>query len=594
MTETLIRGRYEPGEPIAEGGVFTVSRGRDVQTGRPVALKTLLHEFSGDPEFVRRLRHEAEGTGALSHPGVVPVQEVWEEGGTLHLATEFVRGINLGERIRRLAPFPLAVAIDIAAAIAEALQAAVEAGFVHGDLRPENVIITPEGHVRVTDFGVGQALAASSRIQIAAMMRSARYLPPEVAQGRPITPASDVYSLGVLLYQMLTGRAPFDGETPLAIAAQHLRDAPPSLRRQNPGVPKGVEAVVNRCLQKDPALRYATSGEMLADLRRVRDALRFGRSLDDAPAAAPPRRPAAPEPQLAVRPEPKPEPTAEAPSSRRRRREEADDRRGEPSALTLVLVLVLAIGLLAGGFAFMSWVFRAPRDVTIPPILQLTQSDAASRLEGLGLSMAVEREEYNDRYPAGTVMRVTPPPGTSVKEGRAIRVWVSKGPAPVEVPDVTGMDLKRARAEIRASDLVVGRIADEFSETVAKGEVISQTPAGGESQPKKTKVSLVVSKGPEPIPEPEPAPAPPQLGDPNSPVEDRLFDVEFKVPEGPDGREDQEIRIEVVDESGTHDVYNETRKSGETIRVPVPARGRKGGVVIRVYVDGHLYNQQFK
>lgn len=593
-----MRGRYEPGEVVAEGGTFVVIRGRDLQTGRPVAIKRLSAEFMADPEFTQRLRQEAEELFRLSHPGIAQVYDAWEEEGTLYLATEFVRGINLAERIRRLAPFPLAVAIDIAAAICDALQTAAEVGFVHGDLRPENVIITPEGHVKLTDFGVAQAITASSRLQVTAMVRSARYLPPEVAQGRPITPASDVYSLGILLYEMLAGRPPFDGETPVAIAAQHLRDAPPSLRRLNPGVPRGVEAVVMRCLQKDPAARYSSAGALLEDLRGVREALRFGRSLDAPPTPVPPSRregAAGSEPTVVMRPpgQPEPEPAALQPEERRKRRQELeeDDRRGEPATLTLVLVLFLAIALLAGGFAFMSWIFRAPRDVTVPPLLQLPQAEAAARLQAAGLTMVVEREEYDEKAPAGTVMRMIPPAGTSVKEGRPIRVWISRGPAPVEVPDVTGMDLKRARNEIRAANLVVGRIADEFSETVPKGEVISQSPAGGELQPKKTKVSLIVSKGPEPPPPPEPTPEPPQLGDPNSPVEDRLFDVEFVVPEGPD---EQEVRIEVVDESGPHDVFNETRRRGERIQVPVPARGRKGGVVIRVYLDGRLYSQQFK
>src|SRR5262249_23124633 len=157
----LVRGRYEPGERIAEGGFFTVVRARDVLTGRPVALKTLNAEFSADAEFMRRLRDEAEAAIHLEHPEIAPVYEGWEDDGTLHLATELVGGITLRERIRRFAPFPLAVAIDIAAAVAEALQAAADAGFVHGDVRPENVIVTPDGHVKVTDFGVGRAIAAS-------------------------------------------------------------------------------------------------------------------------------------------------------------------------------------------------------------------------------------------------------------------------------------------------------------------------------------------------------------------------------------------------------------------------------------------------
>jgi hypothetical protein len=606
----LVRGRYEPGERIAEGGFFTVVRARDVMTGRPVALKTLNAEFSADAEFMRRLRGEAEAAIRLEHPGIAQVFEVWEEGGTLHLATEFVRGINLKERIRRFAPFPLAVAIDIAAAVAEALQVAADAGFVHGDVRPENVIVTPEGHVKVTDFGVGSAIAASSRIQVTALLRSARYLPPEVAQGRPLEPAADVYSLGILLYEMLAGQVPFDGESPVAIAVKHLHDPPPSLRRQNVGVPKGAEAVVMKCLQKDPAARYPSAGAVLADLRGVREALRFGRSLESPPsavtvkaarAAAPPAR-QDPAPSLRQEPGPPAEEmpprtaraaakTAPEPAGRKSRERPRDEGGGEVSSWLLVLGLLFAILLLVGGFAFMSWIFKAPRDITVPPVLQLSQEDAGTRLKSAGLSMVVERQEYDERYPAGTVMRVIPPAGTSVKEGRPVRVWVSRGSAPIPVPDVTGMPLKRARGEIRSAGLVVGGIADEFNETVEKGEILSQKPRAGEGVPRRTAVSLVVSKGPEPPPPTPPAPEPviPE-GDPNEPVKDRLFDVSFTVPEGPDP---QEVRIEVVDLSGPHDVVNETHHPGEELRFSVPARGRKGGVIIRVYLDGRLFKEQY-
>jgi eukaryotic-like serine/threonine-protein kinase len=605
----LIRGRYEPGERIAEGGFFTVVRARDALTGRPVALKTLNAEFSADAEFMRRLRDEAEAAIRLEHPEIAQVYEVWEDGGTLHLATELVRGINLKERIRRFAPFPLAVAIDIAAAVAEALQAAADAGFVHGDVRPENVIVTPEGHVKVTDFGVGRAIAASSRIQVTALLRSARYLSPEVAQGRPLEPAADVYSLGILIYEMLAGQPPFDGDTPVAIAVKHLHDPPPSLRRQNAGVPKAAETVVAKCLQKDPALRYPSAGALLADLRGVREALRFGRSLDTVPppasvkaarASVPPRPEASPPGQQPVpraeempprMPPPVSAPASE-PSARKRRERQRDDGGGEPSSWLLVLGLFFAILLLVGGFAFMSWIFRAPRDIMVPPVLQLSQVDAEGRLKAVGLPMVVERQEYDEKNPAGTVLRVIPPGGTSVKEGRPVRVWISKGPAPIEVPDVTGKPLKNARGEIRSLGLVVGGIADEFNETVEKGEVISQKPRAGESVPRRTAVSLVVSKGPEPPPEPAPTPEPviPE-GDPNTPVQDRLFDISLTVPKGTDP---QEVRIEVVDVSGAHDVVNEQHSPGDALRYSVPARGRKGGVIIRVYLDGRLFTEQYK
>jgi serine/threonine-protein kinase len=663
-TGPLLHGRYEVGETLSTEGFFSVHQGRDTVTGRPVAIKTLNAEFRTDTEFVTRLRDELEATLRLEHLGIAQLYDVWEADGTLTFVTEWVRGINLKERIRRFAPFPLAVAIDIGAAVSEILQTAAESGFVHGDLRPEQIIITPDGHVKVTDFGVGRAVAASSRVQVSAMLQSARYRPPEQANGRPPDAAGDVYAQGILLYEMLAGQVPYDGETAFAIAVKHLHDQPTSLRRHNPGVPRGVEAVVMKCLQKDPTQRYPSSEDLSADLRSLREALRFGRPLD-APPQAPRRKGAVgdhrppttdhrpttndqrPSPMadgagsdgaMAVgeraagvdltppilTPPPAPLPETERgsqvsaaprklegrvstplsasgrgdrgegstpdrkPARKPRAIDPDDDRRGEPSGWLLVFGFLAAIAMVAGGFFLMARIFKAPKDVPVPPLMQLSQADALARAQSVGLTLVVERQEFDDVYPKGTVMKVIPPPGTSVKEGRAIRVWLSKGIAPVEVPEVTGLPLKRAREAIRAENLVVGRIADEFSDSIPKGDIISQSPPGGRSVPRRTSVSLVVSKGEEPPP-PKPDPIIPE-GDPSTPLETRTFDVTITMPEGPP--EKQRLRIEVTDQNGPHDVVNATHRAGETVKYEIQAYCREKGAIIRTFVDDRLYNEQ--
>ena len=235
----LLNGRYELGEKVGEGSFFFVYRGRDTSTGRTVAIKMLSDEYAGDREFAERLRAEARQAVKLDHPHIVPVYDAWSEDGRVAIATEFVRGINLKDRVRRVAPFPLAVAIDIAAAACEALEYAASQGIAHGDLRPENILVTPEGQVKLADFGIGAAVCASSRLQMSALLHSAHYLPPEVAQGKLPSAASDVYSLGAILFEMLSGQPPFQADTPFAIAVKHLHDPPPALRRFNPGSAEG-------------------------------------------------------------------------------------------------------------------------------------------------------------------------------------------------------------------------------------------------------------------------------------------------------------------------------------------------------------------
>ena len=278
-TAPVFNNRFEVGERLAEGTFFFTHRGRDIESGQPVAIKVLKPQYAADESFAERLLNEAQSARRLRHANIAQVLDAWEERGTLVIATEWVRGINLKDRIRRVAPFPLAVAMDITLACAQALQFAHENGYVHGDIRPDNVIITPDGRVKITDFGVGAAVAGSSRIQLNSLEQAAFYMAPELAEGKTPDTRSDLYSLGCLVYEMLAGVVPYDAETPLAVAVKHLNDPIPSLKKVNPSVPNAVDGMVAKCLQKNPAERYNAPLALLEDIHRVREAIRTDSSL---------------------------------------------------------------------------------------------------------------------------------------------------------------------------------------------------------------------------------------------------------------------------------------------------------------------------
>jgi eukaryotic-like serine/threonine-protein kinase len=628
----LLNSRYEVGEKIGEGSFFAVYRGRDSQSGQAVAVKIASDEYAGDREFADRLRAEALAASRLDHPHIVAVYDAWMEGGRIAIATEFVRGINLKERVRRVAPFPLAVAIDIAAAVSEALEYAASQGLSHGDLRPENILVTPEGQVKLADFGVGAAVCASSRLQMSALLHSAHYLPPEVAQGKAPSAPSDVYSLGAILYEMLSGQPPFQADTPFAIAVKHLHEPPPSLRRQNPGVPKAVEGIVLKCLQKEPAARYPNPGALLADLRGVREALRFGKPLtwSPVPEPVPPAAGRGAEPA----PGPAKAPAVAAPVPPRHPPVErtANGTFGEPSLRLLILLPLMALCLAGAIFAMFVVGTRAPRDTTVPDVLHMTRDEAKRHLGERGLLMRVARENFNETAPPGTVTASDPPPDVQVKQGKAVDVWISKGPKPSTVPNLPGLTEADARARLSDARLSAGEVRREFDETVPAGQIVSQEPAAQTQVERNSPVSFVISKGPEPEPPPEPSTPPEQAPTPssegttdsgatigggtdnapgggtstgtgtmtdlaspaagaNQPApgavenKDRVFDISTKM-EG--DRPMNRLRIVVTDEHGRQQVLSQLYPRRETVHKSIKATGAPGTIRIEVYENGQL------
>src|ERR1700688_3497374 len=268
----VFSNRYELTHLIARGGMAQVYRARDRQLDRPVALKVLFPELSVDRAFVERFRREAQAAANLSHPNIVPVFDWGEDSGSYFIVMEFVDGRALSSILRTAGPLHPDRAAEIAADVAGALAYAHRHGVVHRDVKPGNVLITEEGTIKVTDFGIARAVnTEESLTQTGAVMGTATYFSPEQAEGMGVDSRSDIYSLGVVLFEMVTGRPPFMGDTPVAVASKHVRDHPPAPREVNPGVPPDLEAIILKCLAKSPDHRYATAEELRADLLRFNE-----------------------------------------------------------------------------------------------------------------------------------------------------------------------------------------------------------------------------------------------------------------------------------------------------------------------------------
>ena len=588
----LLNDRYELGERLAEGTFFMTHRGRDVETGRTVAIKVLKAAYAADDAFSERLLAEAQSAAELRHPNIAHVYEAWRERGTVVIIAEWVRGINLKDRILRVAPFPLAVAMDILLACAEALKYAHSAGAVHGDIRPDNVIITPDGRVKVTDFGLGASVAASNKLQLSALPEAADYLAPEVASGRAPETRTDLYSLGCILYEMLAADTPYEADTPLALAVKHLHDPVPPLRKANPAVPPCVEGIAQKCMQKQPDARYSSATELLEDIQKVRDALRGSGTLSWSPMESPTENAQVP-PKAPTR-----RPVHDAP-----RVERAQDH--GPSAGLLLGLALLAVLMIIVFFGIGVYFTSAPGQVTLPSgLIGKSAVEAAAVLERLGLKTET-RQEFNDRHPSGIVYETVPREGTDLRAGKSVLLYVSKGVEPVKIPDVVGKKVDDAQREIRAAGLVMGKTEVEFSEVIDKGLVMSQSPVGETEARKKSAVNLVVSKGAEPVPdagpvdiEPSQTQTPPDDEAPDTPGEPaaapgppREHVVTVELPKS--GTRQRTVRIVTRNEDGSEETaYEQEHSPGDKVEHTVTTLGARGKCQIRVYLDGRLVDRK--
>jgi serine/threonine-protein kinase len=476
-----------------------VRKGHDTRLGRVVAIKRLRTDLASDPTFQARFRREAQSAASLNHPAVVAVYDTGEEpasdgSGTMqpYIVMEFVAGRTLRDILREGRKILPERALEITSGVLAALDYSHRAGIIHRDIKPGNVMLTPSGDVKVMDFGIARAMSDSHTMtQTAAVVGTAQYLSPEQARGETVDSRSDVYSTGCLLYELLTGRPPFVGDSPVAVAYQHVREParPPS--DHDTDLPAAVDAIVMKSLAKRLEDRYQSAAAMRADIERYL----AGRPVQ---AAAPPPVPVSP---------PAPPPVDETRTRMRPVLPPPDDlddddyaRRG-PRPLVLVLLALLVLALIAGAWVVLrSSLFEsAPDQDQVPNVIGLSETDARDAIAAAGLDVGGVSFEASDTVADGEVIRQDPNPDLYVDPGASVDIVVSSGLPMVNVPFLVGSTQEQARDKLRAAKL------DPQFETVEsdepQGQVLSTSPEAGEAVQQGTTVTVTVSKGPKQVPD---------------------------------------------------------------------------------------------
>ncbi len=487
---SLFDGRYRIVRRLGQGGMARVFLAQDESLHRQVAVKVLADRHSDDPHFIERFQREARAAARLNHPNIVQVYDQSQTAGMSYIVQEYVEGETLKDLIRRESPIEPRRAITIALQILAALRVAHQQGVIHRDVKPQNILVQLDGKIKVADFGIASA-GDTEMTEAGSIVGTAQYLAPEQARGLSVGPPADLYAVGIVLYEMLSGRVPFEGESAVTVAMRHVQEAPEALTDRNPLVPDALESVVMRALTKDPTQRYQSADEMGLELDKVRQGL----SISDETAVIGAATIAMNRPieQTMVAPPLPP-------------RERAPVRAKNPNRRRLWILLIvvgavlaaIAIGLVAWGQIGSS--SNTPTTaattgvlVQVPNVVGQQEADAIAALKQLELIPLVIKTASTNA-PAGQVTAQHPGSGESVPAGTTVEIDVSSGPDAVAVPNVAGLSLADATSKLEAEKLVV-HLDTDSSDTVAEGIVISQSPSAGVSVKPGTTIGLVISSG---------------------------------------------------------------------------------------------------
>jgi serine/threonine-protein kinase len=538
----VLDGRYRIEGRVAVGGMATVYRAVDTRLDRVLALKVMHPNLAADTGFVERFIREAKAVAKLAHPNVVGVFDQGQDGTYVYLAMEYVAGCTLRDVLRERGALQPRAALDILEPVLAALGAAHRAGLVHRDMKPENVLIGDDGRVKVADFGLVRAVDTQTSASTGALLGTVSYLAPEQIGHGTVDQRSDVYACGLVLYEMLTGRKPYPGDTPMKVIYQHLNEDVPAPSALAPAVAPALDALVARASARVPDERPSDAVEMLAEVREARAGLTADQ-LDGRPGGSEERTSVVPLPvadaadgstaphgagesgaagdaaldrtsRLLLPPPDRHEPehsgAGTGPDVRPR------VRGGRRGPLTVLLVLLALIGVGAG-----VWYISDGQFTKVPGVLALPQAEAQKKLSAAGLDTKV-RQDYSLTVPRGSVISTDPAPGRRIRSNGTVTLTVSKGPRVVRVPDVTGRSLDDARKALSSAGLTPGTVSRVFSSDVPNGQVVSTDPAAATDRAPGTPVAITVSRG-------EPVEVPDVVGQSVADAQQALEDAGLKV-----------------------------------------------------------------
>ncbi|MCD6351906.1 MAG: Stk1 family PASTA domain-containing Ser/Thr kinase, partial [Armatimonadetes bacterium] len=547
MAVELLGGRYRLGPKIGEGTLSVVYRAHDTKVGRDVAVKVLRAEFAADQARCQAFLEAAQRAARLSHPNIVEVYDSGQQAGRPYLVMEYLPEPDLKQIIRRYAPLPEDKVAQMGIDCCRALEYAHRRGLVHRDVKPQNVLFTTDGTAKLSDFAVAASVGAPGMSDDGIVVGTAAYMAPEQAQGLPVMTQSDLYSLGCVLYEAVTGRPPFTGRTAEEVMRRHVQDRPTPVRRLNPEVSPSLEFIITKAMAKDPARRYRTASEMLTDLQKVAAGVELDRT-----GVLPGRtRPVVVEPSQAEG----------------RRSEATRPAPGKPQWLLMSIALIFAVLLIVG----VAWLTKhafypgeVPSLVQVPSVKGLTLHEAKQKLSKYGLEAGKVTYQESDLYEVGTVIEQRPRMGSTVEKGTEVTLVINRGKATVPMVDVRGMTLDDAITRLERAGLTLGNVERRYDDSLPKDRVIEQAVEPGTGVEKGQPIDLVVSKGKQPPPQPEPQPGVTDdtTGDTGEDADDQEaetypdVDVQDQTPDrGPDETHTYEIRVTVLGRKPQQEIF---------------------------------------
>lgn len=471
MKGQLLGGRYEVLEQVGGGGMSIVYRARDKYLNRIVAIKVLREHLTSDEEFVARFRREAQAVASLSHPNIVSIYDVGQDQGMYYLVMEMIEGRNLKEIIKEKGKIPVNEAVEIAKQICEALEHAHQQQIIHRDIKPHNIILTADGKAKVTDFGIARAVSTATVTHTGSIMGSVHYFSPEQAKGEIADEKSDIYALGVVFYEMMTGKLPFEGDSPISVAMKKINGDPQAPREINPLIPETMEQVIKRAMARNPHKRYETVTQLKRDIisAQLYNKLEYSENdFDD---------------------------TITIPNLRKI---EGKSKQGASMRMwTWIIIGLIIIGFILG--MFISAKVMSIGEVTVPDVEEKTIDEAKAILKKVELELNVVRKANHPTIDQGLIISQEPKPQLIVRKNSVVEVVVSEGQAMATVPNVLNSSLLTAEVALSNEGLKVGEITRVYHEQIPSGQVVHQEPLANKEVIQGTSVNLIVSKGPEPI-----------------------------------------------------------------------------------------------